>query len=287
MLDSALKDRVYLSHIPLMRKNMMTVLTQFTHATALVTGASSGIGTQYAEYLASQQINLILVARSQDKLDAIAHHLRQTYAVQVTVIVLDLSVSGAALQLYNAIDEQHLSVDILINNAGFGKWAEFLDQPLSVYDDMIMLNMNTLTQLSYLFLPHMLKQHKGIVINIASTGAFQPLPYIAVYGATKAFVLSLTEAIGKEYEDQGVQCIAVCPGNTETQFASVAQANTKGMPVSSTKEVVLSTFKALDRQKMSIIVGMNNYLTALLPRFLSRKMILNIVSNMMKKRIKH
>ncbi len=138
------------------------------------------------------------------------------------MIVLDLAQPNSAQTLFNEVQVRKLSVEILINNAGFGKWTKFLDQSLSTYQEMITLNISSVTSLCYLFLPHMLSNKKGIMINISSTGAFQPLPYIAVYGATKSYVLQFTEALAGEYGTSGVKFIAVCPGNTETNFTQVA-----------------------------------------------------------------
>lgn len=157
-------------------------LFKFKNSTALITGASSGIGKAYAHKLASLGIHLILTARSEQKLNDLADGLRKTYNVNVEVIVLDLAQPNSAQSLFDEVQGRKLSVEILINNAGFGKWAKFLDQSVSTYQEMITLNISSVTSLCYLFLPHMLTNKKGIMINISSTGAFQPLPYIAVYG---------------------------------------------------------------------------------------------------------
>lgn len=266
-------------------KKMGQILKQFKNKTALVTGASSGIGQAFAEYLARQGVHLIIVARSTEKLQQFAKQWQSDYQVRVTVIALDLSNSDAALQLFEKITQQDLSVDILINNAGFGKWTNFLDQSSKSYQQMIMLNMLTLTQLTQLFLPKMLQQQQGIIINVASTAAFQPLPYIAVYGATKSYVLNFTEALAGEYQKSGVQFLALCPGNTLTNFAEVAQANTEGMHAMTVDDVIHSAIRGLEKQQTVVITGRLNYVTAQLARVVSRQFMVNLIAKMFKKRI--
>ncbi|WP_111891338.1 SDR family NAD(P)-dependent oxidoreductase [Acinetobacter sp. MB5] len=264
---------------------MSQILKQFKNKTALITGASSGIGHGFAEYLAKQGIHLIIVARSTEKLQQLAQQWQSDYQIRVTVIGLDLSHSDAALQLFEHITQQDLSVDILINNAGFGKWTNFLDQSPESYQQMIMLNILTLTQLTRLFLPSMLQRQQGIIINIASTGAFQPLPYIAVYGATKSYVLNFTEALAGEYQNSGVQFLALCPGNTRTNFAEVAQANTQGMQAMTVDEVICLAILGLEKQKTVVITGKLNYMTAQLARIVSRQFMVNLIAKMFKKRV--
>ncbi|MCJ8160824.1 SDR family NAD(P)-dependent oxidoreductase [Acinetobacter zhairhuonensis] len=264
---------------------MSSYLSAFQGSTALITGASSGIGKAYAQKLASLGIHLILTARSEQKLKELAHELQKKYPIRVEVIGLDLAHQHAAQKLFDEVQARQLSVEILINNAGFGKWSQFLDQSAATYNEMIMLNINSVTSLCYLFLPQMLTSKKGIMINIASTAAFQPLPYIAVYGASKSYVLHLTEALAGEYAASGIKFLAVCPGNTETNFTQVANADTRGMKSSSVDEVVSATLKALDQNKASIIVGCNNYLTAQLPRVLSRQKMIDVVERILRTRI--
>ncbi len=256
---------------------MSAHLSTFKNSTALITGASSGIGKAYAKKIASLGIHLILTARSEQKLNDLADELRKKYSVNVEVIVLDLAQPNSAQTLFNEVQARKLSVEILINNAGFGKWTKFLDQSISTYQEMITLNISSVTSLCYLFLPHMLSNKKGIMINISSTGAFQPLPYIAVYGAT--------EALAGEYGTSGVKFIAVCPGNTETNFTQVANADTSGMKSSTVDDVVSATVRALDKNKATVVVGCSNYLTSQLPRILSRKKMINLVEGMLRTRV--
>ncbi|QER38336.1 SDR family oxidoreductase [Acinetobacter suaedae] len=264
---------------------MSANLTKFKNSTALITGASSGIGKAYARKFASLGIHLILTARSAQKLHDLADELRKKYNVNIEVIVLDLAQPNSTQILFDEIQARELSVEILINNAGFGKWTKFLDQPVSTYQEMITLNISSVTSLCYLFLPQMLANKKGLMINISSTGAFQPLPYIAVYGATKSYVLQFTEALAGEYASSGVKFLAVCPGNTETNFTQVAKANTSGMKSSTVDDVVSATVAALDKNKPTIVVGCSNYLMSQLPRILSRKKMINLVEGMLRTRI--
>lgn len=264
---------------------MSAHLSTFKNSTALITGASSGIGKAYAQKLASLGIHLILTARSEQKLNDLADELRKKYNVNVEVIVLDLAQANSAQILFDEVQARKLSVEILINNAGFGKWTKFLDQSVSTYQEMITLNISSVTSLCYLFLPHMLANKKGIMINISSTGAFQPLPYIAVYGASKSYVLQFTEALAGEYLSSGVKFLAVCPGNTETNFTQVANADTSGMKSSTVDDVVSATVAALDKNKPTLVVGCSNYLTSQLPRILSRKKMINLVEGMLRTRV--
>ncbi|MCU4503223.1 SDR family oxidoreductase [Acinetobacter sp. WU_MDCI_Abxe161] len=264
---------------------MSAHLSLFKNSTALITGASSGIGKAYAQEFASLGIHLILTARSEQKLNDLADELRKKYKVNVEVIVLDLAQPNSAQSLFDEVQARKLSVEILINNAGFGKWTKFLDQSISIYQEMITLNISSVTSLCYLFLPHMLANKKGIMINISSTGAFQPLPYIAVYGASKSFVLQFTEALAGEYASSGVKFLAVCPGNTETNFTQVANADTSGMKSSTVEDVVSTTVRALEKNKATVVVGWNNYLTSQLPRILSRQKMINLVEGMLKTRV--
>ncbi|CAI3136550.1 Oxidoreductase UcpA [Acinetobacter calcoaceticus] len=264
---------------------MSAHLSTFKNSTALITGASSGIGKAYAQKLASLGINLILTARSEQKLNDLADELRKKCNVTVEVIVLDLAQPNSAQTLFDQVQARKLSVEILINNAGFGKWTKFLDQSVATYQEMITLNISSVTSLCYLFLPHMLGNKKGIMINISSTGAFQPLPYIAVYGASKSYVLQFTEALAGEYASSGVKFLAVCPGNTETNFTQVANADTSGMKSSTVDDVVSATVAALDKNKPTLVVGCSNYLTSQLPRILSRKKMINLVEGMLRTRV--
>jgi len=256
-----------------------------TNKTAWVTGASSGIGEAFAHLLAEQGYDLVLTARSEETLQQLAAGLSARHGVRAWALPGDLSLPSSAERLNQKLRELGLSVHLLVNNAGFGKWAPFLEQPLAVYEEMIALNMTALTELCYRVLPDMVAARSGGIINIASTGAYQPCPYIAVYCATKAYVLSLSEALTGEFATQGIRITAVSPGNTATGFQAAADADTTGMPVHSARYVAEAGYKAWLQGKPSTVVGTGNYLTSLAPRLLPRKTIIGIAGNMMRKRV--
>lgn len=186
--------------------------------TALITGASSGIGEEFSRQLAKEGVHVILTARDETKLKALASDLEQQYAVQADVEVADLSIPGAAEKLYERLTHQGKTVDLLINNAGFGVTGFFHRQSAEVCRSMVEVNVSSLVVLSRLFLPAMLERRRGGMINIASTASFQPLPFLNLYSATKAFVRSFTEALWGEYRGRGVRILCLCPGNTVTDF---------------------------------------------------------------------
>jgi len=251
----------------------------------LITGASSGIGEAFAYKLAGMGAILVLTARRIDKLQELAIKLHQQYEAKVFVFVADLTKKEAPKALYNQIINEGLTVDLLVNNAGFGKWTNFLDETTETYDNMLELNINALVKLTHLFIPGMLRKGAGGVINVASTGALQPCPYVGVYCASKSFVLAFSEALYGEYHKKGLKITALCPGNTTTGFQDVAKANTQGMNADSPKTVADAGIKSILRGKSFKIVGFANYLTSFVPRFLPRRTVINIVSNMMYKKV--
>lgn len=262
-------------------------MKSYAGKTSLVTGASSGIGKAIAADLAKRQSNLVLVARSADRLEAIAADLRAAHRVTVDVVALDLAEEGAAERLFQEISRRGLAVDCLVNNAGFGKWGGFLDDSVATYAEMIALNTRAVVELCHVFLPSMAARGDCGILNIGSTGSFVPIPWSAVYGATKAFVLSFSEALSYEYKDRGVQVTVLCPGNTRSNFAKVANARAvKGESESDSPEWVAKIgLDALLAGKATVIPGLANQQVAILPRFLSRKRALAIVGETWKKRL--
>ncbi|ACK70268.1 short-chain dehydrogenase/reductase SDR [Gloeothece citriformis PCC 7424] len=256
--------------------------------TALVTGASSGIGAAFAKELAKSKTNLVLVARSQDKLEQLAKQLQQQHPIQVEVMVQDLSLPGAAREVYDKITQKGLMIDTLINNAGFGDYGKFTQRELSRQVEMIHLNITTLVELTYLVLAPMQSQGYGNIINVASIAAFQPLPYLSVYAATKAFVLSFTEAIWAENKNTGVNILALCPGPTESQFFQVAQfpASFNGQnqgEYTSASQVVQDALKALEKPHSTLVTGgLSNQIIVNLHRFLPREVLLSAVEQQFK-----
>ena len=256
-----------------------------THSgkTALITGASSGIGAEFAQALARLGMNLILVARSADKLQSLSKDLQQRYDIQVEPIPVDLSREHSGRYIYEAVQQRHLSVDMLVNNAGFSTHGNFEAIPDDRDHQQIMLNVVSLVDLTHAFIPNMLSKGEGTIINIGSTTSFYPLPYQAVYGATKAFVLSFSEALWAEYQGQGIKVLAICPGATDTAFfeAMERQLTThKHSP----QEVVRIGLSALAQDRPYVIPGIRNTLESnILPRFLPRDVMAKLVSRISQK----
>ena len=259
-------------------------MKSFKGATVLVTGASSGIGEAFARNLANRGANLILTARSEDKLRQIAKELSEKHAIQIDVLPGDLSHPDTPQQLWAQVQSASLSVDVLINNAGVGKCGPFLDYDYRSYQDMLNLNIKALVGLTHLFLPEMLKKGDGGVINVASTAAFQPIPYLSTYSATKAFVLGFSESLWGEYRERGVTVLALCPGNTSTNFAEAANADVTRMTRAETPETVVEAgLKAFLKGRNYVIPGRRvNYLLANLSRLLPRRRVLGITSDIFK-----
>ncbi|RJF85824.1 SDR family NAD(P)-dependent oxidoreductase [Sphingomonas cavernae] len=193
-----------------------------TRAVALITGASAGLGVRFAEGLAAEKRDLLLVARRADRLEALAARLTAEHGVTVDVIAIDLSAPDAPRTLIDKAHARGLSIVTLVNNAGFGARGAFDGLDLARQIEMIDLNCRALVALCHLVLPGMIARGKGEILNVASTAAFQPGPWMAVYYATKAFVLSFSEALHEEMKDKGVHVSALCPGPTRTEFADVA-----------------------------------------------------------------
>ncbi len=251
--------------------------------TALITGASSGIGQAFAEELATRGTNLILVARSQDKLYRLAKHLQERTSIDVEVIVQDLTKPQAGQTVYDWVQDKDLSVDCLINNAGFGDYGPFAERDLCKQLEMIQLNVTVLVELTHLFLSPMQKQGQGSIINVASIAGFQALPYLSTYAATKAFVLSFTEALWAENKHKGINCLALCPGPTESNFFEVAQfpqsfENKNNGSLISAKTVVKDALKALDNNQANVVTGgVGNNLIVNASRFFPREFLLKAV----------
>lgn len=232
----------------------------------LITGASTGIGAEFARQFAARGDNLVLVARSAGKLDALAAELRATHRVEVTVIAMDLSEPGAAAQLFEHTTRLGLEVDVLVNNAGGGTHADVADADPQRLEREVELNCRTVVGTTARYLPQMRASGSGTIINLASTAAFLALPRMAVYGASKAFVLSFTEALWQEERHHGIRVLAVCPGMTATNFfeaagegAVKAASLSDALRVTRTpKQVVDSTMRALSGRKSSVVDGALN-----------------------------
>lgn len=253
-------------------------------STALITGASSGIGAVFAQALAKRQTNLVLVARSQDKLNQLAQQLQEQYPIQVEVLVQDLTAPGAVKSVFEAVTQKNITIDLLINNAGFGTYGSFSESSLPKQLEMIQLNIMALVDLTYQFLPQMQQRGSGAIINLSSIAGFQPLPYMSVYAATKAFVLSFSEALWAENQEKGVQVIAVCPGPTKTNFFDIAgfeelaTGSRENQRSATPESVVRDALKALEGQSSTVVTGgLPNQIIVNLPRFLPRDTLIKLV----------
>ena len=251
--------------------------------TTLITGASSGIGEAFARRLAAQGENLLLVARSEDKLASLCDELAQTHNINAQYVALDLTESDAAERLFEETNRRGLEVETLINNAGFGSMGEFATLDLRRELEMIDLNVKALVALTSLYLKPMRERKKGVILNVASTAAFQGVPYMATYAATKAFVLSFSEALWDENQKLGVHVMALCPGVTETNFFAAAETDKPPMRVAQTPEQVVDTaLKGLKRGKSHIISGWTNYLMAESERLVPRSIVARIAGKAMR-----
>lgn len=234
--------------------------------TALVTGASGGIGEEFARQLAARGMNLVIVARSEGKLQALAQQLSSGNGVSVKVMPADLAVPGAAAKLRAACDSQDIAVDLLVNNAGSGTYGRFEDIPTERDNHLIQLNIAAVSDMAHEFIPPMLSRGSGAVINVASSAGFQPTPHFAVYGATKAFVLSLSESLWALYRKRGVRVTAVCPGPVATGFFEATQSNIADVKffqmTMTANQVVTGALRAFERGACTYIPGWMNWLSA-------------------------
>ncbi len=246
-------------------------MTTYQGQVALITGASEGIGRAFARQLAAKKATLVLVARSADKLEKLAGELTRDHGVRVEVIAADLTAAGAVQRIRAETAARKLQVDILINNAGLGNFGVFVDVPVAKHLEGIALNVAALTELTYAYLPEMVARGRGSIVNVASIASFQPIPYMAVYGATKAFVLSFSEALWAENRRSGVRVLCLCPGATETAFFAHAGEEAAAGNAKATPEGVVATgLRALERDRSYVITGMKNYLLAQTSRFFPR-----------------
>lgn len=255
--------------------------------TALITGASKGIGKELAILFAENQCNLILTARSGDRLTLLKDQLESQYGITVHLFEKDLSRSGAAGELFQAVKEQGLDVDYLINNAGFGDYGPFSETPWKYYEEMIGLNITSLTQLTHLFVQEWKGKKSGRILNLSSTAAFQPGPMMAVYFASKAFVLHLSEALGNELKKDHITVTTLCPGPTTTHFGEVSKMNAsqlvKNVKIAEARDVAELGFRAMMKGKSVVIHGTMNKLAPFGIRFLPRKWVTLVSAKIMRK----
>lgn len=233
-----------------------------TGRTALVTGASSGIGREFARELARRGSNLVLTARSRDRLTELAGELTREHGVTALVLDRDLGRPGSAQELAGDLSARGVDIDILVNNAGFGAHGDVVDADPERLEAMTALNVDAVVALTARLLPGMVERRAGAIVNLASTAAYQPVPHMAVYGATKAFVLSFSRALWAETRDSGVAVLALSPGATDTEFFQVAGEGAAVGTRRTTAQVVSTAMQALAKGRPSAVDGLQNTLLA-------------------------
>ncbi len=247
---------------------------------ALITGPTSGIGLHLAELLARDGYDLVLVARSTEVLARLTHDWTQKYAIRVLPISVDLSRSDAVETVVTTTREHGMHLNVLVNNAGVGSYGMFVDTPLNHERTLLQLNVLALTELTKSFLPD-LRKSKGHILNVASTAAFEPGPFMAVYYASKAYVLSFSEAIAEELAPEGIQVTALCPGLTRSGFQHAANMEHSGLlrlPGMDAQEVAEAGYRAMCKGKRVVIPGIFNRLLVASVRFTPRRWITRIVA---------
>lgn len=253
---------------------------------ALITGASSGIGRELATLFARDGYDLTLVARDRAALARIGDELTRVHGVAVDVIAQDLSRPNAAAEVYRELKRRSIKIDVLVNNAGVGTYGPFADSDAAIEGEMLQLNIVALTQLTRLFLKDMLAKGEGRILNVASTAAFQPGPLMAVYYASKAYVLSFSEALANELRDSRVTVSALCPGPTQTGFrrrARMEESRLFESGVMDAATVAAIGYRGLMQGRTVIIPGMKNRLLALAVRFAPRHLVTSVVRRLQDK----
>ena len=253
--------------------------------TTLITGASSGIGEAFARALAARGHNLLLVARSEDKLMTLCSELGRIRSIHCQYVAIDLAKPESPARLFEETQKRELEIDLLVNNAGFGSLGDFATHDLDRELNMIDLNVHSLVEMTHRFLQPMRARKSGAIINVASTAGFQPVPYMATYSATKAFVLSFSEALWEENREHGIKVMALCPGVTETGFFEASQMNQKPPArVSQTAEEVVETaLRALARGKSHVISGWTNFFATESERLVPRSLVTRAIGSVMRK----
>lgn len=254
---------------------------------ALITGASAGIGADFARLFAKDSHSLVLVARRRDRLESLAAELKaQNSAIDVVVIDMDLSSKGAATQLFQDLQKRNIFINFLVNNAGFGSNGAFSKLPLNKELEMIDLNVRVLTELTHLFLQPMIQKKSGHILNVGSTAGFQPGPYMATYYASKAYVNSFSEALSEELKGTGVSCSVLAPGATATEFFDTAKMKSaimvKNMVLASSTQVAKLGYEGMKNKKALIIAGCLNSILVFSVRFSPRWLVRKIAATINK-----
>ena len=255
---------------------------------ALITGASSGIGREFARIHASNGGDLVIIARREDKLNELKQELENKYKVNVKVISKDLTIPSAPIEIYNEVKESGIEVDYLINNAGFGGHGYFHERPMELDLQMIQVNIVALTTLTRLFLPDFVKRNSGKILNVSSTAALMPGPLQAVYYATKSYVLSFSNAISQELHDTNVIVTALLPGATETEFAKTSNMNDTPAfaKTTSPKNVAKTGYEAMLEGKLDVVAGLTptQKATFSMLKFMPKKLMLKQVYQLQQKK---
>ena len=254
----------------------------------LITGASGGIGEAFARRLAAEKHNLVLAARSENKLHALCDELMLEHGITAHYVAIDLTHAEADLRLFEETEKHGMEVEWLINNAGFGSMGDFSQLDLEAEVEMIRLNVTAVVALTHRYLPKMRQRKSGTIINVASTASFQPVPFMATYAATKAFVRSFSEAVAEENRPFNITVTALCPGPTETNFFDAANIGAdvkdaflkKGMQTS--EEVVEAGLNAVKNKKTSVISGWTNFLMTGLGNFVPNSLITRAVGSVLR-----
>ena len=255
--------------------------------TALITGGSSGIGYELAKCFARDRYTLVLVARTEETLRGLADELERDVGTSVMTIAKDLSQPSAPEEIFRTLQQAEVTVDVLVNNAGFGTYGPFAQQALDGELNMIQVNVVSLTHLTGLLVPEMVRRGRGKILNVASTAAFQPGPLMAVYYATKAYVLSFSEALANELRGSGVSVTALCPGPTQTKFqerAGVAHTRLMSRGVADAQSVARAGYRGLMRGQAIVIPGARNRLLALAVRLFPRGVVTQVVRGVQERR---
>jgi len=246
---------------------------------ALITGASAGIGTALARELAAGGTNLVLTARRRDRLVGLAAELSSRHNIRTLVCVADLAQPPGPQQIFSFTDEKNIAIDLLVNNAGFGAYGEFHKLRMDRLMEMTQVNVTAVVHLTHLYLPGMIARGKGDILIVASTAAFQAVPYITTYAATKSFDLHFAEGLAEEVRQYGVRVCALCPGSTATEFFQVAgQRNHTRRSPETAEKVAHVGLAALAVGKSSVISGFTNWLGAETVRMVPRGMVARITA---------
>ncbi len=249
---------------------------------ALITGASAGIGVALAKELAIGGTKLVLTARRKDRLEELARTLTATYKISTEVFPADLADSNAPEEIFAFTKEKGIEIDLLINNAGFGKYGEFHSIEKQRLLDMVQVNCHAVVHLTRLYLPEMVARRRGDILILASTASFQAVPYISTYAATKAFDLLFAEGLAEEMKPYGIRVCALCPGSTESEFAAVAGQEKFKRHAETAEKVARTGLKALAAGKSYVISGLGNYLGAHGERLVPRRFVTKIAAGMFK-----